>query len=95
MAQKLRQRGGSLATFGALLDFTLGELRTHLEKQFLPGMTWQNYGQWEIDHVVPKDSFQFEAPGVPAFKACWSLTNLRPVWRLVNTRKGYRRQHLV
>jgi len=95
LSQKLRQSGGSMASFAQLLDFTLEELRVHLAKQFLPGMSWQNYGQWEIDHIVPKDSFRYETPHEPAFKECWSLTNLRPVWRVSNLRKGCRRRHLI
>ena len=48
------------------------ELRAHLEKQFVRGMTWHNHGTvWFIDHILPRLTFRDEAR---AFRA----DNLRP-----------------
>jgi hypothetical protein len=63
-----------------LVGFTLSELKTHLEKHFLPGMTWENYGSWHIDHQIPIAAFNFSSPEHFDFKKCWSLKNLRPLW---------------
>lgn len=41
----------------SLLGCSSSELKTHLEKQFLPGMTWDNFGLWHIDHILPCISF--------------------------------------
>jgi hypothetical protein len=75
-----------------LVGYTLKELMTHLEKQFLPGMTWQNYGkragQWSIDHIRPVSSFHFNQAEDIEFKECWALSNLRPMWHADNIRKG-------
>jgi hypothetical protein len=36
------------------LGCTIDEYKTHLESQFTPEMTWENWGiYWEIDHNIP------------------------------------------
>jgi len=61
-----------------MLAFTLDELVTHIESLFSPGMTWDNYGQWHIDHVIPDKSFDYSDKD--QFAKCWALTNLQPLW---------------
>lgn len=78
----------------ALVGYTLGRLRQHLERQFLQGMSWGNRDLWEIDHIVPLASFTFGCPEDDEFKAAWALTNLRPLWRGDNRRKKDRRLYL-
>jgi hypothetical protein len=29
------------------------DLKTHIENQFTDGMTWENRGEWHIDHIIP------------------------------------------
>lgn len=72
----------------SLVGYTAGELMAHLEKQFLPGMTWGNMRRWHIDHILPIASFSFSSADDPEFKACWSLGNLRPMWAKENISKG-------
>ncbi len=36
---------------------TVEEFRQSLESKFLPGMTWENWGTWHIDHIRPLSSF--------------------------------------
>jgi hypothetical protein len=79
----------------SLVGFTIEDLRRHLERQFQPGMGWNNVGEWHVDHIVPLASFQFEDPNDPDFRAAWALTNLRPLWATANLRKGARRTHLL
>jgi len=71
-----------------IVDFTLKDLRIHLEKQFKPGMTWNNYGKWHIDHKKPFASFNFSSYEDPEFKKCWALENLQPLWAEENFSKG-------
>jgi len=73
-----------------LLGYSLEELMQHLEKQFTNGMTWDNYGQWHVDHIRPMSSFNFTSPDEPEFKACWALNNLQPLWWPDNLSKGSR-----
>ena len=35
------------------LGCTIEELRQHIESQFKEGMSWNNYGKWHIDHIIP------------------------------------------
>lgn len=71
----------------SLVGYTSDQLKTHIEKQFLPGMTWSNYGKWHIDHRIPISAFNFGTTEDIDFKQCWSLRNLRPLWALDNLRK--------
>ena len=73
-----------------LLPYTLEELIYRLESQFKDGMTWENYGQWHVDHIKPMSSFVFENPEDKQFQECWSLTNLQPLWGIDNLSKGSR-----
>lgn len=74
----------------SLVGYTVEELMTHLERRFLPGMTWENYGRggWHIDHRVPRSAFNYETPDHIDFKRCWSLDNLQPLWERDNISKG-------
>lgn len=73
------------------VDFTIDQLKTHLEKLFKPGMTWDNYGTvWHIDHKIPIAAFNFERPEDIDFRLCWSLKNLQPLEAKVNMSKGAR-----
>jgi hypothetical protein len=85
--------GKSWRTF---VDYSLEELMLHLERQFVKGMTWDNYGsRWHIDHIVPRSSFVYASADDPEFRAAWALTNLRPLWAADNWSKHARRTHLI
>ena len=79
----------------AIAGYGLSKLREHIERQFARGMSWDNYGDWHIDHVLPVSSFTFETVADPEFRAAWALTNLRPLWAPANMSKGARRTHLL
>ncbi len=70
------------------LGYTPEELRLHLERHFLPGMTWDNYGRrgWHVDHKRPICSFPLGTP-VSVINA---LGNLQPLWWRDNMVKGSR-----
>ena len=71
-----------------LVGYTLNDLKKHLEKLFVEGMTWENYGEWHIDHKVPVSAFNFTKPEHIDFKKCWALKNLQPLWALDNWSKN-------
>lgn len=77
------------------VEWTIEELMVHLEKQFLPGMTWDNYGEWHVDHIVPAASFSYKSPSDADFKACWHLGNLRPLWAKDNCSKQDRIDYII
>lgn len=90
---KGRTKGGK--GWQAILGYTADDLRAHLERQFQRGMTWDNYGEWHVDHILPVASFQYETVDSPEFLACWALTNLRPLWARDNIVKRHNRTHLI
>ncbi|MFA5346544.1 MAG: hypothetical protein WC294_00235 [Methanoregula sp.] len=70
-----------------LVGYTLEQLKAHIEKQFKVGMSWDNMGEWEIDHKIPKVAFNYEKPEDIDFKRCWALSNLQPLWSTDNRSK--------
>jgi AraC-like DNA-binding protein len=72
------------------LRYSVAQLIRHLESQFLPGMTWQNYGTWHIDHKIPASWFRFDSVEDEGFRKCWALENLQPKWADENYSKGNR-----
>lgn len=78
-----------------VLGYTVEDLYAHLERQFLKGMSWENMGEWHIDHIVPLSKCPASSPDDPNFKRVWALTNLRPLWAKDNLSKGARIQTLL
>lgn len=72
----------------ALLGYSPAEMFVHLERQFTDGMSWENYGEWHIDHVIPLSAFNYETPDDIDFARAWCLENLRPMWAKENMQKG-------
>lgn len=77
------------------LGYTTIELQEHLERQFCKGMSWDNIGKWEIDHILPVSQFKITSHDDPDFWMCWALTNLRPMWKSDNRKKSSKRTHLI
>ena len=71
-----------------ILGYTPYDLIKHIESKFTEGMTWENYGEFHIDHVTPISSFNIQEIGDNEFMRCWSLDNLQPMWGDENIRKS-------
>lgn len=56
-------------------DYT--QLKQHIESQFIEGMAWDNYGEWEIDHIVPISK-----------GGSFHYSNLQPLWWKDNLKKS-------
>ena len=65
-------------------------LKKHLQKKFSKGMSWDNYGEWHVDHIVPIDYFlkNHDFNDVEIQKECFHYSNLQPLWSLENIRKS-------
>jgi hypothetical protein len=61
---------------------TAEELKAYLESLFTEGMTWENYGEWHVDHIRPICSFTAEE-----WEQVNRYTNLRPLWAEDNLAK--------
>lgn len=71
-----------------LLGCDIQTVRHHLEQQFVDGMSWDNYGKWHIDHIIPIASFDLTKPEQQ--KLAFNYKNLQPLWALENLKKGHR-----
>lgn len=73
-----------------LLGCTVEFLMHHIERQWSPGMTWENRGHrgavWHIDHIVPCASFDLTDPEQQ--RRCFHYSNLRPMWASDNCSKN-------
>jgi hypothetical protein len=80
-----------------LLGYSIEDLKTHIEKQFHDGMTWARFmgGEIHLDHIIPISFFKPTTPDSEEFKACWALSNLRPMWAKENLSKGARITQLI
>jgi hypothetical protein len=59
-------------------------VKLHLENQFKNGMTWENHGEWHIDHIIPMSSAKNE----DELYKLNHYTNLQPLWAKENLQKG-------
>jgi hypothetical protein len=55
---------------------TYDEFKKQIEKQFTEDMNWDNYPEWEVDHILPL-----------AQKGEHNIKNLQPMWRTENRSK--------
>ena len=76
------------ASWQVLVGYSVSQLCEHLESKFLPGMSWDNMGEWHIDHIRPLASFVYVTYTDKDFLDAWALDNLQPLWALDNMRKG-------
>ena len=70
----------------ALLGCSIEHVRYHLEKQFTKGMSWENHGDWHIDHIKPCASFDLTDESQQ--RECFHYSNLQPLWARDNLSKG-------
>ena len=70
---------------------TTEQLREHIEAQFKEGMSWQNYGEWHVDHRIP---LAYKQDGIPpTFEEIAKrlhYTNTQLLWASKNWSKGNR-----
>ena len=59
-------------------------IKNYLESKFIDGMSWENYGKWHVDHLIPLSSANSEEE---IYKLC-HYTNLQPLWSEENLKKG-------
>ena len=69
-----------------LLGCQVPFLMEYLEDKFKEGMSWENYGDWHIDHIKP--CALFNLVNKEEQKQCFHYTNLQPLWATENLKKG-------
>lgn len=71
-----------------LLGCSLIHFKKHLEARFQKGMSWDNYGQWHIDHIKP--CAHFDLVDTKQQSICFHYQNLQPLWAQDNLIKNDR-----
>lgn len=71
-----------------VVGYTPASLMARMEVQFQPGMSWDNYGEWHIDHKIPVSWFLNKGETRPHIIN--ALSNLQPLWAEENMSKGAR-----
>lgn len=66
--------------------YNTSELKNYIESMFINGMSWDNYGEWHIDHRTPINNYLSQ--GIFDHNIINSLDNLRPMWANDNLLKG-------
>ena len=73
-----------------LLMCSITEVKLYLESLWLPGMTWDNWGntngKWNIDHIIPCSFFNMLDP-VEQYM-CFRWQNMQPLWQTDNLEKS-------
>lgn len=67
-----------------ILGCTFEEFKTFIEQKFDDRMSWDNYGQWHLDHIVPVASAVTEGDVIRLNH----YTNFQPLWATDNLQKG-------
>lgn len=86
-ALKSNKKNKSLEYLGCDIE----TYKAHIEKQFKEGMTWDNFGEWHIDHIKPimyKENGQ--EPTIEQVAERLHYTNTQPLWAKENMEKGNR-----
>lgn len=66
-----------------ILGCTFEEAKRYIESKFKQGMTWENYGKWHVDHIIPL----FSASNTDEIIRLCHFSNLQPLWASENISK--------
>lgn len=92
LSENLRSRlnlflkGHKSAPTEALVGCSWEFLKIYLERRFLEGMAWENYGDWHVDHIKPLSSV--DPSDKEAVRKICHYMNLQPLWAKDNISKG-------
>lgn len=88
---RIRQVEGEIPHWSSCIGIDLESYRKYLSDKFTDGMSWDNYGEWHIDHIVP---LAYREGGVvPTIEETirrLHYTNTQPLWAVDNYAKGNR-----
>jgi hypothetical protein len=74
--------GSAVSDLGCSID----EFKLYIENLFKDGMSWNNWGKWHLDHIIPLSSVDLTVRE-NVLKVC-HYTNIQPLWAEDNIRKG-------
>ena len=88
MASMLRRDIKSGYNNGTLSHRVLGvdfeTMKSHLESLFVEGMSWDNFGEWHLDHIIPLSLAKTKEEVLKLLH----YTNVQPLWAKDNIDKA-------
>lgn len=66
-----------------ILGCSFEEFKQYIASLFKNGMTWDNYGEWQLDHIMPLST----AKTIEDVEMLCHYTNLQPLWAKDNLDK--------
>lgn len=92
LKQSIRNKGYSKnSTTQKILGCSFDDFKLYIEKQFKPGMSWDNRSEWHLDHKTPISWAKSE-------EEIYQLnhyTNFQPLWAIENRKKGNRYETII
>lgn len=73
-----------------ILGISYEDFKIYLESKFIDGMTWDNFGVWELDHIIPVASANTEEELIKLNH----YKNFQPLWQSDNRSKGTKIIHI-
>ncbi len=67
-----------------ILGCTIKEFKKYIEDKFIEGMSFENHGEWHLDHIIPLSSVNTEEEVIKLNH----YTNFQPLWSKDNLKKG-------
>jgi hypothetical protein len=81
----IRSNSNKSGKITELIGIPILDFKDYIQKLFKDGMTWENWGEWEIDHIKPCASFNLS--NSVEQKECFHYTNFQPLWKRENQNK--------
>ena len=72
------------STTATILGCTFDEFYSYIEQQFVDGMSWDNRGEWDLDHIIPVSFGKTEEEIIKLNH----YSNFRPLWKSDNLSKA-------
>lgn len=80
--RKLINKSNKKKNIITLIGCSIEEFNSHIEINFLSGMSWKNKGSWHFDHIIPCS--YFDLTNLEEQEKCFHYTNFQPLWSTDN-----------
>jgi len=91
-AIRLSINNKSFKKWEEIVGYSSETLINHLTKTLPKNLTWEKYlnseNKYHIDHIIPKDAYNFNSYEDKNFKKCWNYKNLRIISKQKNLKKS-------
>lgn len=72
--------------YSKLIGCSIEDFDVFIKAKFKEGMTIDNYGEWELDHIYPISKFDLTKE--EEFYKCFNYQNIQPLWKTENRQKS-------